>query len=149
MNSGAKQPGEIARHQICKAGVWPLFVNTLALIRKCGMVVIMNIHFLTNFKYWYLEHFLRNFPQVNVAVHFWCWFQLDLGNGLVPSGSKPLPKPMLTKFHDANQLDVNRILSSSKILQHAVQPFHILTNRQLEMSLEKTLKAKESSKKSV
>ena len=105
--------------------------------------------FHTNFKYWYLEHFLRNFPQVKVAVHFWCWVQLDLGNGLVPSGSKPLPKPMLTKFHDANQLDVNRLLSSSKILRHAVQPFHILTNRQLEMSLEKTLKAKESSKKSV
>ena len=25
-------------------------------------------------------------------------FDIDLGNGLVPSGSKPLPEPMLTKF---------------------------------------------------
>ena len=30
----------------------------------------------------------------------WC-ISIGIGNGLVPSGSKPLPEPMLTKIHDA------------------------------------------------
>ena len=40
---------------------------------------------------------------------------IGLGNGLMPSGNKPLPKPMLTKFCDAwwcYQGPVNYILTA-------------------------------------
>ena len=32
-------------------------------------------------------------------LHWWS-VNTDSGNGLVPSGTKPLPEPMLTKFYD-------------------------------------------------
>ena len=31
----------------------------------------------------------------------WNWFNIGSTNGLVLSGNKPLPEPMLTKFYDA------------------------------------------------
>ena len=31
----------------------------------------------------------------------WWEFNIGSGNGLVPSGIKPLPEPVLTKIHDA------------------------------------------------
>ena len=36
--------------------------------------------------------------------HWWL-INIRSGNGLVPSGNKPLPKPMLTKSHDVLSLD--------------------------------------------
>ena len=43
--------------------------------------------------------FVWNRPQVN-ATRLISWLvPIDSGNGLVPSGSKPFPDPMLTKFY--------------------------------------------------
>ena len=35
---------------------------------------------------------------MNVMGPHWRWVSIGLGNGLVPSGMKPLPEPMLTKY---------------------------------------------------
>ena len=37
---------------------------------------------------------------MNSKRHLWWWVNTDPDNGLVPSVTKPLPEPMLTKFHD-------------------------------------------------
>ena len=46
----------------------------------------------------YLEIFLRNHPQANVIKHHWWEVNSGSGNGLVWSGNKPLPEPMLTQI---------------------------------------------------
>ena len=33
---------------------------------------------------------------MNVIGSYWCYFNTGSGNGLVPSGNKPLPEPTLT-----------------------------------------------------
>ena len=38
---------------------------------------------------------------MNATGPYWRWVNIGSGNGLVPSGNKPLPKPMLTQFIDA------------------------------------------------
>ena len=49
------------------------------------------------------------------------WRQLDIasGNGLLPSGNKPLPEPMLTSIHDAtgqsDMFDFSGVLLLSKL----------------------------------
>ena len=49
----------------------------------------------------YLQLFLWNCPYVNGTGT--CWWLVNIGSGkdLLPSGNKPLCKPMLTKLHDA------------------------------------------------
>ena len=37
---------------------------------------------------------------VHTGLVDWQQINISSGNGLVPSGSKPLPEVMLTKFHD-------------------------------------------------
>ena len=44
---------------------------------------------------------------MNAIRSLWLWVNVGSGNGLVPSGNKPLLEPMLTKFHDAR--DTNYI----------------------------------------
>ena len=41
-------------------------------------------------------HYLWNCSQVDATEHLWWQVNIASGNGLVPSGSKPLPEPMLT-----------------------------------------------------
>ena len=36
----------------------------------------------------------------SICYWFQLWVNIGSGNGLVPSGTKPLPEPILTKFHD-------------------------------------------------
>ena len=36
---------------------------------------------------------------VNAMQPDWCMLNIDSGNGLVLSGNKPLPEPMVTKFY--------------------------------------------------
>ena len=50
---------------------------------------------------WYLEHLCKNCPGMNSTGHHWWEINIDSGNGLVLSVTKPLSEPMLTKFHDA------------------------------------------------
>ena len=40
-------------------------------------------------------------PNINVSWLHWWSFNIGSGNGLVPSGNKPLPEPMLTQISDA------------------------------------------------
>ena len=35
---------------------------------------------------------------MNATRPYWWWVNIGLGNGLVSSGNKPLPEPMLTQF---------------------------------------------------
>ena len=42
-------------------------------------------------------HVLWNYPEVNVIRPDWWLVNIGSGNGLVPSGNKPLPGPVLTK----------------------------------------------------
>ena len=45
-----------------------------------------------------LKHLLWNCPNMIVTgLHLWS-VNIGSGNGLVPSGNKPLPEPMLTKL---------------------------------------------------
>ena len=43
----------------------------------------------------------RNCSQLNSAEHLSWWVKISSGNGLVPSGNKPLPEPMLTHIYVA------------------------------------------------
>ena len=52
--------------------------------------------FQTHFNDKYLKYFLWNWYQVNVTVPYWLLVNIGSGNGLVPSGNKPLPEPVLT-----------------------------------------------------
>ena len=48
---------------------------------------------------WYLEHFLWNSSQENATEPLWWKVNIGSGNGLVPSGNKSLPDPMLTQIY--------------------------------------------------
>ena len=50
---------------------------------------------------WIYEHILLNFSQLNATEPAWWLVKIGSGNGLVPSGTKPLPGPMLTKIYAA------------------------------------------------
>ena len=52
--------------------------------------------FQTHFNNKYLKYFLWNCYQVNATTPHWSLVHIGSGNGLVPSGNKPLPEPMLT-----------------------------------------------------
>ena len=49
---------------------------------------------------WWLKYLSWNCHQMNVTGPYWWSVNTGLANGLVLSGSKPLPEPMLTLFHD-------------------------------------------------
>ena len=46
---------------------------------------------------WYVEH-LWNWSEVNATQNIWFKINIGLGNGLVASGNKVLPEPMLTQI---------------------------------------------------
>ena len=54
--------------------------------------------FHTHFNDTYLEYFLWNCNQLNATTPHWSLINIGSGNGLVPSGNKPLPEPMLTQI---------------------------------------------------
>ena len=55
-----------------------------------------------------LEHSLWNCPQVNVTIPHRSSVNIGSGYGLMPSGSKPLPESMLTKFYHMASLGHNQ-----------------------------------------
>ena len=55
--------------------------------------------FQTHFKDKYLKYFLWNCYQVNATTPHRSLVNIGSGNDLVPSGTKPLPEPMLTQFY--------------------------------------------------
>ena len=52
--------------------------------------------FQTRFNDKYLKYFLWNCYQMNGTIPHWSFVNIGSGNGLVPSGNKPLPEPVLT-----------------------------------------------------
>ena len=50
-------------------------------------------NFRSCFTEWYLQIFVGWCPQMNATAPYWWWVNISLGNGLVPSGNKPLPQP--------------------------------------------------------
>ena len=50
-----------------------------------------------DFSDWWLSNLLWNCPNMNVIGLDWWSVNIGSGNGLVPSGNKPLPEPMLTQ----------------------------------------------------
>ena len=52
--------------------------------------------FQTHFSNKYLKYYLWNCYRVNATTPHWSLVNIGSGNGLVPSGNKPLPEPMLT-----------------------------------------------------
>ena len=66
------------------------------------------VKFLWNFKYAIFKRILViggwgisceiNCPDMNVIGLHWWSVNIGSGNGLVPSGNKPLPEPMLTQI---------------------------------------------------
>ena len=55
-------------------------------------------NFQTDFSDWRLRHLLRNCPDMKVTGLHWWSVNIGSGNGLVPSGTKPLPEPVLTQI---------------------------------------------------
>ena len=48
---------------------------------------------------WILVQFLLNCFQEHATEPYWLLVNIGSGNGLVPSGNKPLPDPMLTQIY--------------------------------------------------
>ena len=65
----------------------------------------------------YFVHFMRNCPTVNTIRPQWWFVNIELGNGLVPPGNKPLPEPTLSQFHITNGV-TRPFYTSMNILQH-------------------------------
>ena len=58
------------------------------------------VNFPKDFSDWWLRHLLWNCPDMNVNWLHWWSVNIGSGNGLVPSGNKPLPESMLTQISD-------------------------------------------------
>ena len=58
-------------------------------------------HFQANSSNWRLRYLLWNCPQMTVTALHWWSLNIGSGNGLVPSGNKPLSEPMLTQISAA------------------------------------------------
>ena len=64
------------------------------------MAVFFLLHdFETYFSDWYLNYLSVKPPLLNGTGPHWWLVNIGSGNGLVPSGYKPLPELMLTKFY--------------------------------------------------
>ena len=61
--------------------------------------VILNENFQTHIKDRYLENFPWNCFQLHATRLHWKLVSIGSGNGLVPSGNKPLPEWMLTQIY--------------------------------------------------
>ena len=72
--------------------------NTLTHWPLEDVVEVLN-QFQTGIKDRYLEHFLWNHSQLNATRSHWYLVNIGSGNGLVLSGNKPLPEPMLTDLY--------------------------------------------------
>ena len=91
---------------ICELSQWPTALvhwhGTSSLVKLIGPWGIWQQHqiikFQTHFNNWYLKYSLENCYQVNATTPHWLLVKIGSGNGLVPSGNKPLHEPMLTQI---------------------------------------------------
>ena len=56
-------------------------------------------HCHANLSDWWIRYLLWNCPQMSAMGLYWWQVNSGSGNGLVPPGNKPLPKPMLTQIY--------------------------------------------------
>ena len=70
----------------------PVFICHSSTQWSLGNVVVISKHMVL------IMHFLWICSQMNAREHFWWQVNIGSGNGLVPSGNKPLPEPMLTQI---------------------------------------------------
>ena len=84
---------------------WSLYIDTMAAeghfhinsVGPRGIWLQSQISkFQTHFNDKYIKYFLWNCHQVSATTHHWSLVNIGSGNGLVLSGNKPLPEPMLT-----------------------------------------------------
>ena len=82
------------------------------------LIEILGRNFQTDFIDWWLRHLLWNCHDMNVIGLHWCSVNIGSGNGLVPSGNKPLPELMLTQIcrHMASRLTSRVFSICSQIL---------------------------------
>ena len=71
------------------------------LLEDVTVILIMRYASLT-FVVSVLEHFIWNHSSMNATAPRYLQVHSDPGNGLVLSGNKPLPEPILIKFHAIN-----------------------------------------------
>ena len=90
--------------QLIHTKFWAVIVANEYLIARFSynpiMAVILNWVWSSNIvteKFY--EQFFWNYSHVNVTEHLWLEVNMGSGNGLVPSGNKPLPEPMLTDLY--------------------------------------------------
>ena len=77
-------------------------ISCLELIGPWDILMKSEIwNFQTDFNNCWLRNLLWNCPSMNVTGLNWCSVNIGSGNGLVPSGNKPLPEPMLTQTYAA------------------------------------------------
>ena len=81
------------------------------------VVVISYVWFWNKSNDWYHKHSLSSWSQVNATKPHWWPVNIGSGNGLVPSGTKPLPEPMLTKTYDTKCCHQTSILSYLSLYQ--------------------------------
>ena len=74
-------------NNICSLTYWPLG----------DLKEILN-NFHANFSDQWLRYLMWNCPLMNFTGLHWWSVNIGSGNGLVPSGNKPLPGPMLTQI---------------------------------------------------
>ena len=84
-----KPNGYFMRHAVCRGPCDPCEIRM--------KLWIMN--FRANFTGWGLRYLLWYCPEV--TGHYWWQVTIVSGNGLVPSGNKPLPEAMLTQIYVA------------------------------------------------
>ena len=76
-----------------------------------------------DFNDWWLRHLLWNCPNLNVTGLYWWSVNFGSGNGLVPSGNKPLPEPMLTKSLGLHRLATKLTCLIPWMLHHRISIF--------------------------
>ena len=75
---------------------------------------ILDTQFSNWFQWLWLRHLLWNYPHMNVTGLHWWSVNIGSGNGLVPSGNKPLPEPMLSRIcHHMLSLARNELTDQS------------------------------------
>ena len=68
-----------------------------------------------------------------LSIHQWWSVNIDSGNGLLPNGNKPLPKPILTKFYDTKQFVCSVDFIPCIVLNHGMLKIFCTSTSTLEI----------------
>ena len=86
-------------------------VYTMAVILSWSQCVLCEMwmenwmyNFRKQFKDWYLQYYQWNHTLYEFTGPYWWYINIASGDGLVPSGNKPLPEALLTKISNMTEL---------------------------------------------